>query len=165
MYAQLGLAGAYLAWTVLFVLLGGFSLGPLVAVRWPPPRFTLLFALAFAGYAAGWTGGYFLLRGTLGEWVGSFAGSLLLGAVLALGFGTARSVLPLGALLFVASSVGYFAGSEVNGAIGGWAGMLLWGGTYGLCLGMGLGAVLHLAQKRYLKLRSPTGGRPSSTGP
>jgi hypothetical protein len=35
----------------------------------------------------------------------------------------------------------------VNSAIDGSLGMLLWGGIYGLCLGCGLGAVLHLVQK------------------
>jgi hypothetical protein len=54
----------------------------------------------------------------------------------------------LSAVLFVANSVGYFAGSALNNSIGGRPGMLLWGAAYGLCLGAGLGAVLHLAQSR-----------------
>jgi hypothetical protein len=68
--------------------------------------------------------------------------------VLALGFGAARSAPNLWAVLFVANSVGYFLGSALNDAVGGGAGMLLWGAAYGLFLGAGLGAALHLAQAR-----------------
>lgn len=148
MYAHLGLFGAYLAWTVLFILLGGGVLAPLVARRWQMPRFYLLFAAAFFAYAGGWVGAYFVLRGVVGEWIGSLAGSLLMGLVLATGFGVARSALNLSAILFVTNSLGYFVGSAVNDSIGGKAGMLLWGLIYGLCLGAGLGAVLHFAQVR-----------------
>jgi hypothetical protein len=148
MYSQLGLFGAYLAWTGLFILLGGIVLGSLVVGRWRLPRFYILFGLAFFAYAAGWVCAYFALRGAVGEWVGSLAGSLLMGSVFAVGFGMARLALNLSAVLFVANSVGYFLGSAVNNSIGGSAGMLLWGTAYGLCLGAGLGAVLHLAQTR-----------------
>ena len=148
MYKHLGLFGAYLAWTVLFILLGGGVLASLVVRRWQLPRFYLLFAAAFFAYAAGWVGAYFVLRGVAGEWIGSLAGSLLMGLVLAAGFGVARSALNLSAMLFVANSLGYFLGSAVNDSIGGRAGMLLWGLMYGLCLGAGLGAVLHFAQAR-----------------
>ena len=148
MYAHLGLAGAYLAWAALFILLGGGVLGSLVVGRWRLPRFYLLFGPAFFAYAVGWVGAYFTLRGAAGEWVGSFAGSLLMGSVLALGFGVARSALSLSAALFVANSVGYFLGSVLNDSVGGSAGMLLWGAVYGLCLGAGLGAALYLAQSR-----------------
>lgn len=148
MYARLGLYGAYLAWTAMFILLGGGVLGTLVAGRWRLPKFYLLFGVAFFAYAVGWVGAYFVLRGAAGEWVGSLVGSLLLGAVFAAGFGAARKALNLSALLFVANSVGYFLGSALNDAVGGRAGMLLWGAAYGLGLGAGLGAVLHYAQRR-----------------
>lgn len=148
MYTQLGLFGAYLAWTALFILLGGGVLGSLVVGYWRLPRFYLLFGMAFFAYAAGWVGAYFALRGAAGEWVGSLAGSLLMGLVLAAGLGVMRSMLNLSIMLFVTNSVGYFLGSSLNDAVGGSAGMLLWGTIYGLCLGAGLGAVLHLAQVR-----------------
>ncbi|HZH31660.1 MAG TPA: hypothetical protein VEY11_12930 [Pyrinomonadaceae bacterium] len=148
MYMRFGLFGAYLVWTTLFILLGGGALGALVVGRWRLPRFYLLFGLAFLAYAAGWVGAYFALRGTTGEWVGSLAGALLMGLVFATGFGVMRSALNLSAILFVANSVGYFLGSALNDAVGGRTGMLLWGCVYGLCLGVGLGAVLHLGQAR-----------------
>ena len=146
MYVNLGLLGAYLAWTVLFIVLGGAVFGSLVVGRWRLPKFYLLYALAFFAYAAGWVGAYFSLRGVAGEWVGSLVGSILMALVFALGFGAVRSILKLSAVLFLANSVGYFLGSALNNYVGGSAGMLLWGTAYGLCLGLGLGAALHLAQ-------------------
>lgn len=148
MYARLGLWGAYAAWTALFILLGGAALGPLAVGRWRLPKFYALFGAAFFAYAVGWVGAYFVLRGAAGEWAGSLAGSLLMGAVLAAGFGAARSALRLAAVIFAANSAGYFLGSALNDALGGPAGMLLWGGVYGLCLGAGLGAAIHLGQTR-----------------
>ena len=148
MYAHLGLFGAYLAWTALFILLGGGVLGSLVVGPWRLPKFYLLFGLSFFAYAAGWVGAYFTLRGAAGEWVGSLAGSFLMGSVLATGFSAARSAPYLSVVLFVTNSAGYFLGSTINDSIGGSAGMLLWGTVYGLCLGAGLGAILHLAQAR-----------------
>ena len=148
MYARLGLAGAYFAWAALFILLGGGVLGSLAVGRWRLPRFYLLFGPAFFAYAVGWVGAYFALRGAAGEWVGSFAGSLLMGCVLAVGFGAARSALKLSAALFVGHCVGYFVGSALNDSVGGSAGMLMWGAAYGLCLGAGLGAALYIAQAR-----------------
>ena len=146
MYARLGLYGAYLVWTALFIVLGGGALGTLARGRWRLPRFYLLFGAAFFAYAAGWVAAYFVLRGAAGEWTGSLAGSLLMAAVFAVGFGAARRALNLAAVLFVANSAGYFIGSALNDAVGGAAGMLLWGASYGLGLGAGLGAALHLAQ-------------------
>jgi hypothetical protein len=148
MYSRLGVFGSYLAWTVLFILLGGGALGSLIVGRWRLPKFYLLFGAAFFAYAAGWVGSYFFLPTALGEWIGSLLGSLLMGWVLAAGFGAARSTLRLSALLFVANSLGYFLGSALNDSLRESAGMLAWGCVYGLFLGAGLGAVLHLAQTR-----------------
>jgi hypothetical protein len=146
MYAHLGLMTAYIAWTALFILLGGGVLGSLVVGRWRLPGFYLLFGLAFFAYAAGWVGAYFFLRGTVGEWVGSLVGSFMMGSVLAIGLGARHSMLKLCTILFVANSSGYFLGSALNDYIGGSSGMLFWGTVYGLCLGAGLGMVLHDGQ-------------------
>lgn len=146
MYRNLGLKGAYLAWTVLFILLGGGVLGSLVVKRWRLPKFYLLYGLAFLLYAVGWVAAYFTLRGTAGEWVGSLAGSILMALVFAMGFGRLRSMPKFAVLLFVANSIGYFLGSALNESVTGSTGMLLWGVAYGLFLGAGIGAVLHYAQ-------------------
>jgi hypothetical protein len=150
LYTQVGVLGAYLVWTALFILLGGAVLGTLVVgsvTKWGRlPKFYLLYGIAFFAYAVGWVGAYFTLKGTAGEWVGSVAGSVLMALVFAAGFGALRSVMKLSVILFIANSLGYFAGSALNDFVGGKGGMLLWGILYGLCLGAGIGAVLRLAQ-------------------
>jgi hypothetical protein len=147
MYMNLGELGAYVVWTVLFILLGGAVLGSLVVGRWALPKFYLLYGLAFFSYAVGWVVAYFMLRGVAGEWVGSLAGSILMALVFAAGFGVMRSTMKFAVLLFVANSFGYFLGSVLNEYFRGSTGMLLWGAAYGLFLGAGIGAVLHLAQR------------------
>ena len=148
MYTHLGLPGAYVAWTILFILLGGAVLGSLVVVEWRLPKFYILYGLAFFAYAVGWVGAYFTLRGSAGEWVGSLAGAILMALVFAAGFRKIHSTLKFSALLFLANSLGYFLGSTFNDYVGGKGGMLLWGVMYGLFLGAGIGAVLHYSQTR-----------------
>ena len=149
MYQNLGELGAYVAWTVLFILLGGAVLGSLVVGRWRLPKFYLLYGLAFFFYAVGWVVAYFVVGGGRGEWLGSLGGSALMALVFAAGFGVMNSTLKFSAILFAANSVGYFLGSALNDYIGGSSGMLLWGAAYGLFLGAGIGAVLHLAQRTW----------------
>jgi hypothetical protein len=146
MYQHLGRGGAYLAWTLLFILLGGAVLGSLVVGRWRLPKFYLLYGLAFFFYAVGWVAAYFTLGGGAGEWVGSLAGSILMALVFAAGFNKIRSAPKFSVILFVANSTGYFLGSALNDSIRGPGGMLLWGVAYGLFLGAGIGAVLHYSQ-------------------
>jgi hypothetical protein len=146
MYNQLGVSGAYVVWTVLFILLGGGVLSPLVTGSMRVLRFYALFSAAFFMYAIGWVGAYFILRGSAGEWVGSFAGSVLMSMVIAAGFGVLRAALSSSIVLFVANSAGYFIGSALNDVFRGKTGMLLWGAMYGLTLGAGLGAVLYSVQ-------------------
>jgi hypothetical protein len=106
-----------------------------------------LFGLAFFAYAAGWVIAYFALRTTVGEWLGSLAGSVLMAVVFAVGFGRLSSAPKLSAVLFVSNSLGYFLGSALNNSFGGRPGMLLWGVAYGLFFGAGIGAALHLVQQ------------------
>ena len=148
MYQTLGLAGAYVAWTLLFILLSGAVFGSLVVVRWRLPRFYLLFGLAFFAYAAGWMLAYFTLGQTAGEWVGSLVGSILMAVVLAVGFGSLRSIVKLSAILFVTNAFGYFLGAALYDSFGRPLGMLLWGVVYGLFFGAGIGASLHLVQQQ-----------------
>lgn len=145
---NLGLLGSYLAWTVLFILLGGAVFGSLVGVRWRLPRFFLLFGLAFFAYAAAWTIAYFILRNTAGEVVGSVAGAVLMAIVFAAGFGAWRSTLKLSAVLFVANFLGYFLGAALFYSLPAPTGMLLFGVVYGLLFGAGIGAALHFVQQQ-----------------
>ena len=148
MYQTLGFRGAYLTWTVLFIVLSGAVFGSLVVGRWRLPKFFLLFGLAFFAYAAGWVLAYFTLPNSAGEWLGSLAGSVLMALVFAVGFGSLRSTVKLSAVLLASHSVGYFLGSALNNFFGDRAGMLLWGVAYGLFFGAGIGAALQMVQQR-----------------
>ena len=152
MYQNLGLVGAYLAWTVLFIVLSGAVFGSLVIVRWRLPRFYLLWALAFFAYAAAWMLAYFNVPRTAGELIGAIAGSILMAVVLALGFGSLRSTVKLSAVLFVSNSLGYFLGAALFQSLNAPTGMLLFGVVYGLFFGAGIGAALHLVQADTSKL-------------
>jgi hypothetical protein len=146
MYRNLGLGGAYIVWTVLFILLGGALLSPLVIGPGRFWRFQFLFGLAFLLYAAGWVVSYFTLRGFAGELVGSIVGSILMALVIAIAFGVIKSFLAQTAALFIGNSAGYFLGKSLHHSISGKTGMLLWGILYGLCLGASLGVSIFLAQ-------------------
>lgn len=146
MYRNLGLSGAYVVWTVLFIFLGGALLSPLVIGPDRFWRFQLVFGTAFLLYAVGWVASYFTLRGVAGEWAGSLIGSILMALAIALAFGVMNTFFAQAAVLFIANSAGYFLGDLLNYSIRGKTGMLLWGVLYGLCLGAGLGLSLYLAQ-------------------
>src|SRR5262244_2812506 len=108
MYRNLGLGGAYAVWTVLFILLGGGLLSPLVIGPGRLWRFQFLFGSAFLMYAVGWVGSYFTLRGVAGELAGSIIGSILMALVIALAFGVMKTFFSQAAVLFIANSAGYF---------------------------------------------------------
>jgi hypothetical protein len=146
MYRQLGLSGAYLVWTLLFMALGAGLLSPLVIGPGRLRRFLPLFAVAFLLYAVGWVGAYFSLRGMAGEWVGSLTGCLLMALAFAAGFGALYTFPRLFVVLLLTNSAGYFLGAWLDSTVRGKAGMLLWGLAYGLGLGVGLGWSLYLAQ-------------------
>ena len=145
-YQTFSVLGAYVIWTVLFILLGGAVFGSLVTGRWRLPKFYLLFGLAFFAYAVGWIIAYFVLRDTPGEIVGSLAGSILMVLVFAAGFGVLRSTVKLSAVLFVSNFLGYFLGAAILNSLRSPMGMLLFGVVYGLLFGAGIGAVLQMVQ-------------------
>jgi hypothetical protein len=146
MYRHLGLTGAYLCWTAVFIAAGGGVLSRLVIGPGREARFYALFSIAFLAYAVGWVAAYFSMPNRAGEWLGSIAGAGLMGLVLAWAFGAMRNLLKIIAVLFVGNSAGYFLGNFLNSSLHGSAGMLAWGVAYGLGLGAGLGAALYFAQ-------------------
>jgi hypothetical protein len=150
MYQNLGVLGSYLAWAVMFIVLSGAVFGSLVVGRWRLPRFYLLWALAFFAYAVAWMVAYFSLGRTTGELVGSVAGSILMAVVLAAGFRSLGSIAKVSAVLFGANFIGYFIGAAIFDSVSHPMGMLLFGVVYGLFFGAGIGAALHLVQRRTL---------------
>jgi hypothetical protein len=148
MFRHLGFYGAYATWTVLFILVGGLVLSPLVTVRRRSAWFQLVFGAAFLAYAVAWMAAYFTLRGSTGEWVGSLAGSVLMGLALALAFDARQTALKLIVVLCITNCAGYFLGAALFYSIRGTIGMLVFGLVYGLFMGAGLGVALHLCQAR-----------------
>jgi hypothetical protein len=146
MFRHLGVYGAYATWTVLFIVLGGLVLSRLVTVRRGATWFHFVFGAAFLAYAVAWMAAYFTLRGSTGEWIGSLAGSVLMGLVLALAFDARPAALKLMVVLCITNCAGYFLGAALYYSIRGAIGMLLYGVVYGLFVGAGLGAALHLCQ-------------------
>jgi hypothetical protein len=150
MYQTLGLYGAYAAWTLLFIVPSAAALRSLVVDPARKRSFPVLFGAAFFLYAVGWMAGYFALRKNWGEQPAEGVASLLGSALLALTLAAGLRALPqfgrVFALLFAANTAGYFVGGALYFALGRPVGMLLWGVAYGLLLGAGLGAAIHLAQ-------------------
>lgn len=109
-------------------------------------RFYGLFALAFFLYAGVWTGSYFSLRGKSGEWLGSLLGPAIMGMTFASAFAAPGVVHKVILILFTSHSLGYFVGEYLYNRLSGVPGMLLWGGSYGLGFGAGIGAALHSCQ-------------------
>ena len=147
MYQNLGLPLSYLVWTLLFIASSALVFNSLVNIPLRGARFYLLFSAAFIAYAAAWCGAYFVLRGVKGEWLGSLAGTVLMAAVFAAGLRKISLLPVLATLLFITHSAGYFLGSVLHSTIGGPTGMILWGVSYGLLFGAGIGALLYFAQK------------------
>jgi len=146
MYRHLGLMGAYVCWTLLFIGAGGGVLSRLVIGPGRLGRFYVLFSIAFLAYAVGWVAAYFAMPNRAGEWFGSVAGSVLMGLILTWAFGALRIAPKIVAVLFAGNSIGYFLGDFLNNTLHGKTGMLLWGVAFGLGLGAGLGAALYFAQ-------------------
>jgi hypothetical protein len=81
-----------------------------------------------------------------GEWIGSLAGSVLLGLVLCGSFSAFESVARVVPALLAGNVTGYFLGRLVWRWAGGSAGMIGWGIIYGLGFGLGLGYAFYACQ-------------------
>ena len=148
MYRNLGVTGAYLTWIVLFIVLGASAFIPLLARPRKLLRFYVLFGVGFFLYGVGWMAAYFSLKNTVGEWLGSLVGSVLMAVVFAAGFKALRSAALFSFMLFAGNSFGYFLGSALYERLTAPAGMLIWGAVYGAGVGAALGAILWISQSR-----------------
>lgn len=163
-YRTVGELGLYVATTLVFLGLSGALLAPLVTGGITVRRFTAIFSGAFLAYAAVWCAAWFALRDGPGEWLGSFAGSVVFAAVVCRALGRPRATWVCAAVLFVTHSAGYFLGGRLYAWLGGpaaaelfpavgranlaLAAKLGWGLLYGLGFGTGLGFTFFTAQRK-----------------
>jgi hypothetical protein len=160
---RVGETGMYVACALTFIGLSGLLLHRLIIGPGSLPRFYKLFGLSFALYSAAWVAGWMGLHGHRGSLVGLFAGTALLGGVVAWAFDERRAAPAAILALFVLNTIGYYAGGWVEGKVAklpdlSLAGlvvekpapltlaMLLWGVCYGIGLGAGLGLAFHFCQ-------------------
>jgi len=140
----------YLACAAVFIGLSGLFLHRLILGPGSLPRFYKLFSIAFAAYAIVWVFFSMWLRGHLGSIAGLFGGTAVMGLILVLAFDAPRSLPLVIAALFTLNTAGYYAGSWIEGKLAidhRTAGMLLWGVSYGIGFGPGLGIAFHLFQQ------------------
>ena len=142
MYANLTIAGAYVVWTLLFLIVAPLAFIQLLGESPQRRAFPVWFNIAFLAYCALWCAGWFVSPNTLGEVVGCVAGSLVMAGVLC-GRGFVRKpFVTAGLVLAVCNLVGYFVGGFLNARIGGPVGMLAWGMLFGAGTGAGIGSIL-----------------------
>ena len=148
LYAHLGLGGTYALWTFCFVAGAGAMLNSIVIGSGSLIRFYGAFTLSFVLYAAAWMAAYFVLRGKTGEWIGSIAGTILMGLILCIAFGAPDSAGRAIPALVAGNLAGYFLGRWIWRSVPGPTGMLGWGIIYGVLFGLGLGYALYACQAR-----------------
>jgi hypothetical protein len=144
---------------LVFVLLTGVALHPLVQGSRRLVRFYVVFIPAFLAYTAAWCAAYYKLGMGLGEWLASGAGTAAFAIVACVLLGNRRAIPPAALALFVGHSLGYFMGGPVHYNLKGdlaTLGRLLWGLLYGLGFGAGIGYCFHAAQ---------SGSKPRDGGP
>lgn len=141
--------GMYAAIAVVYLGLGGLSLGGVVAGRGVVARVTALFALSFFAYALIWCAFWFGLRGKHhADLWGAAAGLAAMSTLIRRAFGASGGALEAWAVLFVCHTLGYTLGDELHAAFRGATGRLLWGTAHGAGFGAGLGYLLAAAQRR-----------------
>jgi len=145
MYQNLTIPGAYVVWTLLFLIVAPLAFMQLLGESPERRAFPVWFNIAFFAYCALWCAGWFVSPNTLGEVVGCVAGSLALAGVLVWRGYVGKSLPVAGAVLAICNLVGYFAGGYLNARIGGPVGMLAWGMLFGAGTGAGIGAILNIS--------------------
>ena len=150
----------YLACTAVFIGLSGPCLHRLIIGPGSLSRCYKLFTLAFIAYAIGWITCWEMRPDDLGGLGGLFAGTALMGAILALAFDHPRAMPKAILALFLLNTIGYYAGQKLEGMLGvghRHAAQFLWGACYGIGFGAGLGAAFYFCQERVRSLLRHSG--------
>jgi hypothetical protein len=134
---------------LVFVVLSGVLLHPLLAGPRSLGRFYKIFIPAFLAYAVAWSAALFCIGEGIGEWIASVAGSFAFAAVPAIMLRNGRALLPSALVLFVAHSAGYFLGERIcYASLHSVLSELIWGLLYGLGFGAGIGHAFWAMQRR-----------------
>jgi len=164
-YRHSGEAGLYGVCALVFIGLSAPLLHRLIIGPGSLARFYKVFSAAFTAYSVAWIAGFLTLRGHPGSVAGLFAGTALMGLILAAAFDAWGVAFQVIAALFLLNSLGYFIGGVIEGSLirqHALAAKLLWGVSYGMGFGAGLGLALHLCQSRaraLLAAETPPGAR------
>ena len=148
---QIGEAGLYAVCALIFIGLSAPLLHRLIIGPGSLPRFSKVFGISFAAYSVAWILGWMALRGHPGSLLGLFAGTAVMGWMLAMAFDAQGSLVSIIAALFVLNSLGYFVGGVFEGKLISQLPLLAklqWGVCYGLGFGAGLGLAFYLCQDR-----------------
>jgi hypothetical protein len=164
-HRTIGEAGLYAVCAVTFIGLSGPLLHRLIIGPGSVGRFYKLFGSAYAAYALAWIVAWMTLRGNSGSLAGLFAGTAIMGWMLARAFDATGAVIKVVGALFVLNALGYFIGGWVEGSVSGVRAFylfgfalekparltlakLLWGVCYGVGFGAGLGLAFYYCQAR-----------------
>jgi hypothetical protein len=147
-HTHVGEGGLCLGCVLVFLVFTGLALHPLVFGAQRLFRFYKTFVPAFCVYAVAWCAAWFMLQFGLGEWLGSFAGSVVLAAGIGFGFRNWHPLLKVSLVMFVLHSAGYFLGEMVWRWLAGVSNPGFFGDNaslisklaYGLVYGLGTGA-------------------------
>lgn len=147
--AQLGEGGVFGVCAVVFILLSGVMLHPLIIGPGSIAIFYKLFGVTFPAYVLAWIIAWTCLGGDLGNLAGLLAGAVVLGWMLSRAFEAPRAAWGAITAIFVLSAVGFFAGAKVEAmAVGAQETIarLVWGACFGAGFGAGLGVAFYLCQ-------------------
>ncbi|BBM83516.1 hypothetical protein [Candidatus Uabimicrobium amorphum] len=150
LYQLLGLLGAYIFWIILFISSGTILLYRLVRRIMSLPRFAIAYSVSFVLYSLAWMMSYYNMRNSTGEWVGSLTGSFAIAISFAVFFALPQYIARWTLFFFVLHSIGYFIGSNVFAMAPSRETMILWGITYGLGTGAGLGFILYYVKEHFV---------------
>jgi hypothetical protein len=154
-YEGLGEGALFATTALVFLVLAGPMLAPLLPGPARMRRLYGVFLPAFLAYAVVWSTTWFLIRDHLGEWLASLLSSVAFVAIAGWRLGNLRPFWRATAVFFVTHTIGYFAGgmlayflfglardgggAGLSAAALAVAGKLAWGVLYGAGFGAGLG--------------------------
>lgn len=159
-YKNVGEYGLYAVSAIVFVVLSGLLMHPLVQGPRRVVRFYVAFVPAFLVYAIVWCAAWYFGKAGKGEWIGSIAGAAAFALVLAAILKSSRGLLAAIVVLAITHSAGYFAGGkfyensrdlpvlkDLSRSQRGLVAKLGWGFFYGLGFGAGIGFAFWSLQK------------------